>query len=273
MNGYSVYLDDSGHPIDKPYLVLGGFITREDRWIDFERPWKDCLHSRGLNFPFHSTDFFAEHKDDPKLKHILADLVRVITNHIEAAFSATIEIDAYTTFNRERRLEEFAGSPYAIVTRVIHKNVDDWQLRVGDRSPLRYFVEDGTLHKGDMMDCLRDRDGINPPTPVKKDHVACQAADLYAYSVYQSAMLGQPSLSFRFFMDKLPSINERVDTRTFRSELETYLASNTSVVLTERYPEGVKVPIPRRDLTPGINFNFARNKKKLRRASLGIPKK
>jgi Protein of unknown function (DUF3800) len=273
VSGYSVYLDDSGHPVDKPYLVVGGFIAREDRWIDFEKPWRDCLRTRGIDFPFHATDFFAKHKGDPKLKHILADLVIVITNYVEAAFSVAVDVNAYKEFNRERRLEEFAGTPYALLTRALYKNVDDWQMRVGGRSPISYFVEDGTLHKGDMMDCLRDRDGINPPASVRKDNVACQAADLYAYSVYQSALLGKASESFGHFMEKLPFTNERVDTRTFRAELEAYLASNTSVVHTEKHPEGIKMPIPKRALTPNLQFNFSRNKKKIRRATVGIPKK
>ncbi len=58
MSGYSVYLDDSGHPIDKPYLVLGGFIAAEDRWLNFEKPWLEILRQRKIDFPFHATDFF-----------------------------------------------------------------------------------------------------------------------------------------------------------------------------------------------------------------------
>ena len=145
VSGYSVYLDDSGHPVDKPYLVLGGFIAREDRWIAFEKAWKDCLRSRGVDFPFHAVDFFAKHKNDPKLNYILADLVIVITNHIEAAFSSSIDMEAYKEFNQERLLEEFSGTPYAINTRVIYKNVDEWQKSAGGRAPILYFVEDGTL--------------------------------------------------------------------------------------------------------------------------------
>ena len=32
--GKSIYLDDAGHPVDKPYLVLGGFLSTEARWIE-----------------------------------------------------------------------------------------------------------------------------------------------------------------------------------------------------------------------------------------------
>jgi hypothetical protein len=273
MTGYSVYLDDSGHPIDKPYLVLGGFIAREDRWVDFEQPRNDVLRERKIDFPFHATDFFKERRNDPKLKHIVADLVRVITNHIEAAFSVTIDVNVYDELNRERRLEEFSGTPYALITRAIHHTIDDWQKVVGPRRPLLHFVEDGTLHKGDMMDCLRDRDGINPPIPVKKDNVACQVADLYAYSVYQTAIKGgEPSLGFRYFMDKLPHTNERVDTKIFRPELESYVAKATAVLVSDKYPKGVRVKIPSREESDGWKFNFRGNLKKIRKPKLAVLK-
>jgi hypothetical protein len=269
MSGYSVYLDDSGHPEDKPYLVMGGFIAREDRWVAFENPWREILGKRKINFPFHATDFFFERKNDPKLKHIVADLVRVITNHVEASFSVVIDVNAYKDFNRTLRLEELCGTPYAIITKAIRENVETWQKLVGPRSPLLYFVESGTLHRGDMMDCLRDRDGINPPIPVPKAHIACQAADLYAYSVYQTAMRnGKRCLSFQYFEDKLQFPKERLDARIFRSDLETYVSQpNTKLVGIDE-----KVLIPSRAATEGMNFNFEGNTKKVRRATVGLPK-
>src|SRR5258708_25301362 len=104
MTGYSVYLDDAGHPVDKPYLVVGGFIAREDRWVAFENPWREILRIRQIDSPFHSADFFSKHRSNPKLKHIVADLVRVIANHVESAFSVMIDMNSYNDFNTEFRL-------------------------------------------------------------------------------------------------------------------------------------------------------------------------
>ena len=105
--GKSVYLDDSGHPVDKPFLVLGGFVSTESRWIEFERAWREILDYRKIPFPFHATDFFADHKNDPKLEHIVSDLVRTISNYVEAAFSVGLDMEAYKEANRAKRLEEF----------------------------------------------------------------------------------------------------------------------------------------------------------------------
>ena len=270
MSGYSIYLDDAGHPEDKPYLVVGGFIAREDRWTAFEKPWQEILRVRKIDSPFHASEFFHERKHDSKLEHIVADLVRTITNYIEAAFSVVIDLNAYKDFNRVLRLEEVLGTPYALVTRGIHEDVEKWQEIVGPRSPLLYFVESGTLHRGDMMDCLKDRDRINPPIPVPKSHVACQAADLYAYSVYQTAMQqGRPFMSFKYFMQKLQHPRERWDAKIFRPELEDYLSRPN----TKFKDIPLKVMIPPRAGTEGMTFNFEGNRKKARQGTVGLPKK
>jgi hypothetical protein len=274
MSGYSANLDDAGHPSDKPYVAVGGFIASEEQWIAFEEPWKQIMRLRKLKFPFHATDFFHEHRKDNKLKHIVSDLVRVITNHIEAAFSVTVDMTAYKDLNRVRRVEEFLGTPYALVTRALHDNVDKWQKLVGPRSPLLYFVESGTLHRGDMEEIFRDRDGIAPPVPVDKDHVCCQAADLYAHAIYQTACAGGlPSLAFSAFMEKLPYINRRMDARIFREELESDMQKKMVVVTTPNHPEGVRVAIPPRELTKHIDFNFKGNLKRFRRGTVGLPTK
>jgi hypothetical protein len=270
MTGYSIYLDDAGHPADQPYLVVGGFIAREDRWIAFESAWKEILRIRQIDFPFHATDFFSKYKNDPKLAYIVADLVRVITNHVEASFSVALDIDCYKEFNRELRLEEVVGAPYALAMRGLRESVEEWQKIVGPRSPLLYFVESGTLHRGDMMDCLQDRDGVNPPIPVPKSHVACQAADLYAYSMFQTAIQGGvPVLSFKYFMEKLSFPKERRDAKIFRAELEAFLSGPNTKFL--GIPD--KVPIPHRSSTEGLKFTFEGNRKKVRRGTVGLPKK
>jgi hypothetical protein len=263
MNGHSIYLDDSGHPKDKPYLAIGGFIAAEERWIAFEAPWRAILQKRGIEFPFHSADFFTIHRKNPKLKYIVSDLVRVICNHVEAAFSVVIDVNAYDEFNQSRRLDEFAGTPYAVITRSIYDIVGMWQKRVGQRAPLLYFVEDGTLHRGDMMDCLRDRDGISPPIAVPKGHVACQAADLYAYSVFQTAVQkGKYFISLELFHEKLRFPDEHMDARIFRSDLETYLSRPTTVLVGSIE----KFAIPDRTQTAGLKVNFKGNTKKIRRS-------
>ena len=71
-------------------------------------------------------------------------------------------------------------------------------------------------------------------------------------------------------MLRLPTQKDRIDSRVFLSDLQDHLASKCSVVVTEKYPEGVRVAIPARKDVGNVRFNFKGNKKKFRRATLGV---
>jgi len=265
--GKSAYLDDAGHPIDKPFLVLGGCISTESRWIEFERPWKEILSCRKLPFPFHATDFFREHAKDPKLKHIVSDLIRTISNHIEAAFSVGLDMEAYKAANREKRLEEFCGAPIAMVSRSLREQIDHWRTAIRDKSPLLYLIEEGTYQRGDMEECWKYIDQLNPPIPVSKKRPSAQAADLYAYSAYQSAPFDTPSWQHQMFHETF--VIKGVHHADSKTDLETFLSRDSTHIK----ELGRKVPIPDRELTKDMRVIFERNKNKqqnVRRAKIGI---
>lgn len=245
-------------------------MARENDWNTFENPWKEILERWKIPFPFHATDFFSEHRRDKKLKHITRDLVRTIANHIEAAFSVGLDMQAYKLINQDHRLEEMSGAPISVVSRALRVNVDSWRAAVGDVSPILYYIEKGTYQYGDMTDCWKYLDGLDPPIPVRKEHPAAQAADLYAYSVYQSAPFIVPSWQHKIFADTLrPRKLAHFDARIMESDLRADLARDKAVV------NGVKVRIPDRKVTAHLNFEFARNKNKkqaIRRAKTGIDK-
>ena len=60
MTEYSLYLDDSGHPKNQPYVVVAGFIASESQWLSFETAWLATLAKYGLGAVFHMTDFFGK---------------------------------------------------------------------------------------------------------------------------------------------------------------------------------------------------------------------
>lgn len=269
--GKSVYLDDSGHPVDKPFLVLGGLVSTEARWIEFERPWREVLKERKISFPFHATDFFSDRAKDPKLKHIVSDLVRVISNHVEAAFSVGLEMAAYKAANRVRRLEEFSGAPIAMISRSLREEINKWRNAIRDKSPLLYFIEEGTYQRGDIEQCWRLLDKQNPPVPVSKKHPSAQAADLYAFSVYQSAPFEVPSWQHQMFHEifEIKGLYH-ADSRTMASDLRQYLMKDS----TQIKQLGRKVPIPGRERTKDMNVIFEGNKNKqqpFRKAKIGLP--
>jgi hypothetical protein len=269
--GKSVYLDDAGHPVDKPFLVIGGFISTESRWLEFERPWREILSKRKLPFPFHATDFFFEHAQDPKLKHIVADLVRTISNHVEAAFSVGLDMEAYKEANRTKRLEEFSGAPISMISRSLREQIDEWRTSIRDKSPLLYFIEGGTYQRGDMEKCWKYLDQLQPPISVPKNHPSAQAADLYAYSVYQSAPFEKPSWQHEIFHETFVIKGlHHADSRTMSVDLKKFL-SKPSTHIKE---VGSKVRIPDREPTKELTVSFegdTNKQQKFRRAKIGVP--
>jgi hypothetical protein len=139
---------------------------------------------------------------------------------------------------------------------------------VGDKSPVLYFIEKGTYQYGDMMDCWKFLDHINPPIQVPKEHPAAQAADLYAYSVYQSAPFDSASWQHQLCVDTFNAKGVyHMDGRVMESDMRDSLARKTSVM------NGVRIAIPDRAATKGIDFTFKGNKnkqQKVRRAKIGV---
>lgn len=264
----AIYLDDAGHPVDKPFLVIGGCISTERRWADFEGAWEAVLKRLKLSVPFHATDFFGEHKKNPKLKYMTADLVRTIGNHVEGAYSVGLDVDAYKKINQEKRLEECAGAPIAMISRVLRGNVDFRRRLTGDESPLRYFIERGTFQRGDMDDCWKYLDGLTPPITVSKAHPSAQAADLYAYSVYKSAPFNKLSWQHQMFFNTFQYKDVYLfDGRVMESDMRESLARKTSVV------DGQRTSIPNRKATEGLDFSFKNNpnkKQNIRKAKIGM---
>lgn len=52
MTEYALYIDDSGHPVDQPYVIATGFVSTEERWLKFEKEWDAALSSLKIRRPF-----------------------------------------------------------------------------------------------------------------------------------------------------------------------------------------------------------------------------
>jgi hypothetical protein len=72
-----------------------------------------------------------------------------------------------------------------------------WQNGTNHKGPLQVFVEQGTIHEGDIVECFL-RDGLSTPIPVPKDLAASQAADLFAWerSWYNNTSIRRPSMEY-----------------------------------------------------------------------------
>ena len=184
MTEYSLYLDDSGHPKDQPYVVVAGFVATESQWLRFGPLWKAALAKYGLGEAFHMTDFSHQRRSALKKEQILSSLRNIIRSHTVAAFAGGVAMDDYRKVNEVYVLEEILGAPYALVVREITKQLRSWQEQVfSPEDRLLLFVEEGTLHFGDLEQIAK-RDGLPTPFRVPKKLPAVQPADILGWEYF-----------------------------------------------------------------------------------------
>lgn len=190
---FAAYFDDGGHPDNQDLVLVAGFLSSKEQWLKFETEWQDAMESVGLprNTVFHMTDFItgANPKSpfyswDENRKHRLLDkLVHILAVRTQKHFSETVFMNDYRVINDKYALEESYGTPYALAGRNLNMRLKKWLQRQGPDARLLIFFEDGTKHKGDLMDACR-RDGLPCPSFVKKHElVPLQAADLLAWEI------------------------------------------------------------------------------------------
>jgi hypothetical protein len=123
MTEYAVYLDDSGHPSDQPYVVVAGFLSTKDGWTALESEWKAAVERHKLGCVFHMTDFHGKRPRREEGK-VLEDLTGITVRHAQGAFSVIVEMNAYKKLNELYALEECLGTPYAVAARTVAKGIN-----------------------------------------------------------------------------------------------------------------------------------------------------
>ncbi len=189
---FAAYFDDAGHPDNQDLVLIAGFVSGKDQWLKFEDEWHNALQQCGLprDTVFHMTDLLAGAPKSPfagwtdHQKHrLLEKLVHIAAIRTVKHFSETVFMDDYRAVNDEFALEEFHGAPYGLAGRNLLMRLKHWLEKQGPDARLLIFFEDGTKHKGDLLDNCR-RDGL--PTPAfakKRELVPLQAADLLAWEI------------------------------------------------------------------------------------------
>jgi hypothetical protein len=191
---YSGMFDDSGHPDSGKYLVVAGGVADVDQWVHFEREWKDVLAPFGVTI-FHTTDFYQ--RDNPKIKNntfrgmtyaeakeLIDRLAGIICRRVEKTFSSTIPLSHYNAINAKYLFAEYYGFPYPAAARACMYKVKDWANLHSVSTPIEYFFESGTKHKG-QLEWLAEKDRLPTPNYKKKEELCpLQMGDFLAWHQY-----------------------------------------------------------------------------------------
>jgi hypothetical protein len=200
MSNYSLYFDDSGYPDGQPFVVTAGFVATEQDWLAFEPVWKDALAKHNISEPFHMTDFFSTTSVKER-GPALRDLAAIIVNHAHAALTGAVEMAAYRKVNAEFALQEYLGALYALAGRAMALGINQWvQHELGPSDHLALFAEDGTKHRGDLVEVFK-RDGLPEPRTVPKSVTAVQPADMLAWVVFTALRTKKPYRRLKRLVD------------------------------------------------------------------------
>jgi hypothetical protein len=234
MTEYAVYLDDSGHPADQPYVIAAGFLSTKEEWSALELKWKAALEKHKLGDVFHMTDF---HGKRAKLEEgkVLEDLTGITVRHTQATFSVIVAMEAYKRVNDLYPLEECIGTPYAIAARTVAKGINKWKTKFyRPEDNLQVFVEAGTKHTGDMEEAFR-RDHLPVPQRVPKAHTAAQPCDLLAWEVLHNVKHNDKRRSLLNLI-RVPFLFEGI----MREKNLTHILAEARIPLRTVMPDGVQ---------------------------------
>lgn len=184
MTEFSLYLDDSGHPDNQPYLVVAGYVADESQWLAFEPQWRAALARFQLGDVFHMTDFMREPRSKLRQDQILSTLALVTKRNTIHPFVCALDLAAYKRVNDEFALQECHGAPFAITARSLARAIHIWQkenLKEGDH--FLTFIEEGTKHYGDLEQVFK-RDFIPIPNRVPKATPQVQPSDILAWETF-----------------------------------------------------------------------------------------
>ncbi len=238
MADYALYMDDSGHPDDQPYVAVAGFIATETEWLEFEPAWKAALKRDGLTEPFHMTDFMAEGRPPKERDLILRRLSHVIASNTRACFTGVIEVAAYRRVNEIYALQECLGAPYAVAARLLAIEMNKWTHRnLKSDDHLLLFAESGTKHRGDMIEVFK-RDELPEPVSVPKLHPSVQPADMLAWEMFFYARGGENRKRVQKLLKGQTAFG-----LVFREKelVETCRRGNPTVPLRSGLPDNVKI--------------------------------
>jgi hypothetical protein len=251
MTEYAGYLDASGHPDDKPRVIVAGFIATEEQWLAFEAPWREALKKFELGGFFHMADFEGQKRKDRGI--ILDKLTDIINDNTTAHFSCSIDMGIYRQFNETHALEEKIGTPYSIAARGAARNINQWkekEFKSGDH--LLLFVEEGTRHHGDMEEAFR-RDELPVPQKVPKSMPSVQPADLLAWEINH----------YEAYHDNRRSFMKLLSHGFLRKDAHGKFGPDNFL----RTCLKADVPL-RKDLPPNARFVYHSSPKRIRRRSI-----
>lgn len=193
---------DAAGQLDQKFMVVAGFVSSADDWIDFDRLWRDRLAQDGLSY-FHMHDFAQSieefsigwKEDEGRRQRLLGDIMNIIQSHAYQKFSCSVEIQSLNDNIKPEIIEEYHLKSYVFAARDCAARVREWAKSFSAREVPTLVFEYGDLYQRLLTKRLVIDNFAPPIYKFKKDTVnkdgteimgftPLQAADFFAYEVF-----------------------------------------------------------------------------------------
>lgn len=205
----TAYFDKSGD-VDKPVMVVAGFIATVNEWDRLERPWKQTMKHYGVN-DFHMTDlmdgdgeFAAPSWTQKRKDTFTARLASIIVDHARVSVGGGIEV---AKFNAARLgdARQYVGDAYRLCCSDVLIASSNWAMECSKRESMNFvFDRDGKFFSETTM---LYHSVTQSPSAVAKFRIGGIAFDDRESAVGLQAADMLANLLFRFRCSRLSDPN------------------------------------------------------------------
>jgi len=200
---YTAYFDESGTHDDSQFVVVSGYVSSVQKWVEFSAQWMAALREWGLEF-FHMTDFAVKAPpydtwEEPERRERLARLLAIIKSHT-CWSDATILPRRIFDEVFSARAKRICGGAYGLCAAACLLSVAEWLRSKENDGWVAHVFEAGAHGRGELARIF----GANIKDPEqktylrllslrfedKRDFPPLQAADLLAYELYRDLPRG-----------------------------------------------------------------------------------
>jgi hypothetical protein len=140
------YFDEAGGQ-EHDCTVVCGWVTHDQRWVEFENDWRLLLLSYGVPY-LHMLEMFqcqgpyAEWCNVPgKQGRFLRDAGAIIRSKVLWGFIFFVKHSAFHSANRSFEVTATVKSPYALAARSCMEMVEQWRTRTSQSEAIQFVFE------------------------------------------------------------------------------------------------------------------------------------
>ena len=203
---FTAAFDAAGTDHDQELLIVAGFISSADDWIDFDRLWRKRLAAARLRF-FHMVDFASFKKqfsngwrdNEPRRRNLLRDLMEIIRSHAFRRFGCIVENKTFRDNVPEDFRDQYLLDAFTAASMACARQVQDWCKADGASSfeNVRFVFEAGDTGQTQLENRFRNDLQMIPSFEFKEDKetpsgeqrafTPLQAADFFAYELFRGS--------------------------------------------------------------------------------------